>query len=87
MVSSPPLCEKMTFVVNNTPTIEFSQADQINCVKEMITKIKENHFDVIHLIAIGGWNAPHINVKYNSQTWWNVFKEWNSEFNLFDGKF
>ena len=56
---------------------EFTRGPDYNEVAKMIKRFKDNNYEVINLISIGGWNSPHVNTNFSSEEY---FKEW-IEFN------
>ena len=56
---------------------EFTRGPDYNEVAKMIKRFKDNNYEVINLISIGGWNSPHVNTNFTAEEY---FKEW-IEFN------
>lgn len=52
---------------------------EMECVQEKIRFIKEELglTDTVHLISIGGWNAPHPDTTNSAETVFEVFDNWN----------
>ena len=46
----------------------------LECVKKRILQYP----NVVHLMSIGGWNAPHVN-ELSGQEWFNIWTSWNEE--------
>jgi hypothetical protein len=55
----------------------------LECVKEKIAEIDALGLPTVHLISIGGWNAPHPNTSVPVEDMYAAWKEWNN--GLFDG--
>ena len=55
----------------------------LTCVSEMKKYFIENNLPTIHMISIGGWNAPHPNTSMSTRVVYNNWVNWNN--NLFDG--
>ena len=56
---------------------EFTRGPDYSEVAKMIKRFKDNNYQVINLISIGGWNSIHPNVNFTADEY---FKEW-IEFN------
>ena len=56
---------------------EFARGPDYNEVAKMIKRFKDNNYEVINLISIGGWNSPHVNTDFSAEEY---FEEW-IEFN------
>ena len=56
---------------------EFTRGPDYIEVAKMIKRFKDNDYQVVNLISIGGWNSPHVNTKFTAEEY---FKEW-IEFN------
>jgi len=61
-------------------------------VAHVISKIQKERLMATHLIAIGGWNSPHIDTTFSAQEWWDTWNNWNQNiaqpslgFSGFDG--
>jgi hypothetical protein len=68
--------------------------ESFDCVAPAAHKIRtELQLDVVHMLCIGGWDAPHPVTTVPPQDYWNAFKHWNSNimanstlgFNGFEG--
>lgn len=35
--------------------------------------------NVCHLVSAGGWNAPHPDVNFTGEQWWEVWRGWNEK--------
>ena len=71
---------------------EFTRGPNYTEVAKMIKKFKDNNYEVINLISIGGWNSPHVNTQFTPEEYFQEWKEFNKkitkeEFNFygFDG--
>lgn len=49
----------------------------MDCVADIILKIKELKLNTIHLISIGGWNSPHPDITNDAETTYEYFDYWN----------
>ena len=56
---------------------EFSRGPNYTEVAKMTKRFKDNNYQIINLISIGGWNSPHVNEQFTAEEY---FKEW-IEFN------
>eukprot|EP00041_Stephanoeca_diplocostata_P018351 m.383972 g.383972 ORF g.383972 m.383972 type:complete len:153 (+) comp20985_c0_seq23:1308-1766(+) len=39
--------------------------------------VVDEGMEVIHVVSIGGWNAPHPDVSLSGLDWWKIWQEWN----------
>ena len=70
----------------------FKRGPNYEDVAKMIKKFKDNNYNVVNLISIGGWNSPHVNTEFTAeeylQEWINFNKNIsNKEYDFygFDG--
>ena len=56
-------------------------------LSKITKKIKENNYNVINLISIGGWNSPHLDISHSAEEYFKAFLEFNKNIsnNFFDG--
>lgn len=54
---------------SNAPII--TNGPDMECVAEIVARMKEMNLEVIHLISIGGWNSPHPDTSNSVE---NVFR-------------
>eukprot|EP01064_Diplonema_japonicum_P018126 TRINITY_DN26817_c0_g1_i1.p1 TRINITY_DN26817_c0_g1~~TRINITY_DN26817_c0_g1_i1.p1 ORF type:complete len:376 (+),score=51.10 TRINITY_DN26817_c0_g1_i1:43-1128(+) len=58
---------------------------------QCVARIAKKHKNVVHLMSIGGWNAPHPHPSRSGSAYWTEFKQWNKalidkyDFQGFDG--
>ena len=67
--------------VTGKPTI--NNGPERTCVEKIINEIKSLNLSTVHLISVGGWNAPHPDTSIPVEDMYKHWKEWNN--NLFDG--
>ena len=48
-------------------------------MSQYIRKIQEVDDTVVHMISIGGWNAPHPVTSVSVEDMYAAFKKWNNE--------
>ena len=51
----------------------------IRCVAEVAKGARDAGFRVVHLLSIGGWNAPHPADIADGEGWWSIWQSWNEE--------
>ena len=56
-------------------------------LSKITKKIKENNYNIINLISIGGWNSPHLDIKHSAEEYFQTFLEFNTKISneFFDG--
>jgi hypothetical protein len=66
---------------------EIQSGPNLECAKEIIQQIKDLNLDVVHIISIGGWNAPHPDITNTALDVFQTFDNWNNQFGfrMFDG--
>ena len=71
---------------------EFTRGPYYSEVAKMIKRFKDNNYQVINLISIGGWNSIHVNVNFTAEEYYKEWIEFNkriskqeSDFYGFDG--
>lgn len=52
---------------------QFKRGPNYAEVSKMIKRFKDNNYQVINLISIGGWNSPHPNTNFSAEQY---FEEW-----------
>ena len=65
----------------------------MDCVANISLFLAHKKIPTLHLISVGGWNAPHPDTELGAREVWAAWKEWNSGhvarasigFNGFDG--
>lgn len=71
--------DHLGFDSNNEPQVFFSQEKQIFCIGAIMKQLKADNLKTLHLVSIGGWNAPHPDNRADGKTWFEVFDKWNKE--------
>jgi hypothetical protein len=54
-----------------------------SCVAETQALLKRMTLPTVHMISVGGWNAPHPDTRFTGRQWFAAFDRWNH--GLFDG--
>lgn len=52
----------------------------VDCVAKIANRIRNSESisqDVLHMVSIGGWNAPLPNTSFSAETWLRVISKWN----------
>ena len=47
------------------------------CVGQMVKKIRQAGYHVVHLLSVGGWNTPHPNTNFTAQEYFELWIEFN----------
>ena len=56
---------------------EFKRGPPYDKVAETIKKFKDNHYSVVNLISVGGWNYPHPDTRFTAEQYYNEWVEFN----------
>lgn len=77
--------------VDDTPQIVGSVPSP-DYVGRLAREFRKAGRDILHLVCIGGWNAPLPDISYNAETWFSTIDSWNRanarsglDWNGFDG--
>eukprot|EP00298_Acanthocystis_sp_HF-20_P004963 c15262_g2_i1.p1 GENE.c15262_g2_i1~~c15262_g2_i1.p1 ORF type:complete len:397 (-),score=176.53 c15262_g2_i1:30-1172(-) len=68
-------------LIRNTTTNqpEIQGGPNFDCVANVAMKLHSMNLETVHLISIGGWDAPHIDTTFSSLQWWNALQKWNNQ--------
>ncbi|KAJ3124377.1 hypothetical protein HK100_011256 [Physocladia obscura] len=62
-----------------------NRGPDLDCVRDSVARINLLHPTTVHLMSIGGWNAPHIQTSaYSPESYYAAFSTYNKD-NLFHG--
>ena len=72
----------MWFAINlsvdpDTGAPMITSGPDMDCVGDIVHKITELGLDTVHLISIGGWNAPHVDTSNTPDAIYEYFDYWN----------
>ena len=51
----------------------------LKAVGTLMGQMREEGFDVVHLMSIGGWNSPHPDTSFSAQTMFEALDAWNEK--------
>jgi chitinase len=57
----------------------------LSCVAKIYKKIIDLDLEVVHMITIGGWNAPHPSTDCTAKEMYQTWKDWNENITNFPG--
>lgn len=63
--------------VNSDGNPHISVLPDLKCVTKIANQLKELNLPTIHMISIGGWNAPHPDTSIPTQEMYDEFVRWN----------
>lgn len=50
---------------------------EMQCVARTANALRASGHNVVHLISIGGWNAPHPSTAFDGEVWFKTWDLWN----------
>lgn len=66
------------FSINMFPTSYPQGGPNLTCVAEVASTLKSEGLETIHMITVGGWDAPHP-IGGTGEQFYQQFKEWNEQ--------
>lgn len=62
--------------VNGTPQISGALPDAA-CIARMAGSMEDAPYSVLHMVSVGGWNAPWPSTRHSADAWFAAFDAWN----------
>ena len=61
---------------------QFTRGPNYTEVSKMIKRFKDNNYEVINLISIGGWNSPHVNTQFTAEEFFQEWFDFNKKYQI-----
>ena len=70
----------MWFAINLDEGLSITNGPDMDCVADIVNRLNVMGYkDVVHLISIGGWNAPHPSTSSSALETFQNWNKWNTE--------